>query len=98
MALQIDKDHEGKKISYWRIVRLYFNIDEKDLIAELRGYMSKAKSDEAKTGAKTSELQYKFTLSGLKFPNVDKASFMKDVYKEIKASTLYGGWSSAQDV
>lgn len=96
MALQINKD--GKNASYFRIVKLWFNADERDMEVELRGYESKAKSDEAKTGVKTEKFRYLFTLSGAKFPNVDKANWMKDVYKEIKQSPLYGGWSAAVDV
>lgn len=98
MALQINKSNDGKTASYFRIVELFFNTDEKDMEIVLRGYANKKDSDDAKTGLKTSQFEYKFTLSGAKFPNVDKASFMKDVYKEIKNSTFYEGWSNAIDV
>lgn len=98
MALQINKQEGNKTATYFRIVRLWFNADERDMEVELRGYANKKTSDDAKTGLKTSQFEYKFTLSGAKFPNVDKASWMKDVYKEIKNSTFYEGWSNAIDV
>lgn len=98
MALQINKQKDNKSASYFRIVKMWFNVDEKDMEVELRGYKNKKDSDDAKTGLKTLQLSYKFTLSGAKFPNVDKANFMKDVYKEIKNSTLYDGWKNALDV
>lgn len=98
MALQIEKDKDGKVIKHWDIVRLYFNVDEKHLIAELRGYETKEKRDEAKTGAKTAELIYQFTLSGSDFPDVTKRNWINDVFQFIKRSTLYGGWDKAKDV
>lgn len=98
MALQINKTHEGKTANYFRIVRLYFNVDEKDMQVELRGYANKKDSDDAQTGLNTLQFSFKFTLSGVKFPDVNKANFLKDVYKEIKQSTLYGGWSNAIEV
>lgn len=98
MALQINKQKDDKTATYFRIVKLWFNADEKDMEIELRGYASKKDSDDAKTGLNTLQFSYKFTLSGTKFPNVDKASWMKDVYKELKNSQLYGGWSNATDV
>lgn len=98
MALQINKSKDGKNASYFRIVKLWFNTDEKDMEVELRGYASKKDSGDAKTGAKTLQLIYKFTLSGVDFPNTDKANWMKDVYKFIKQSDLYEGWQNAVDV
>lgn len=98
MALQINKTENGKQAGYFRIVKLWFNVDEKDMEVELRGYANKKDSDDAQAGAKTVQLEYKFTFSGVKFPDVNKANFLKDVYKEIKQSTLYGGWSNALEV
>lgn len=95
MALQITKQKDGKSITYWDIVQLYFNEDEKYLVAELRGYENKAKRDAAKTGEKTAELIYRFSLSGGDYPNTNKAKFVKDIFTFIKKSPLYGGWSNA---
>lgn len=97
MALQINKTKDGRNASYFRIVQLFFNTDEKDMEVELRGYASKKDSDDAKTGASKLQFSYKFTLSGVNFPNTDKANWMKDVYKFIKQSDLYEGWSNAID-
>lgn len=97
MALQIKKQKDGKTANYFRIVKLWFNADEKDMEVELRGYANKKDSDDAKTGAKTLQLTYKFTLSGVDFPNTDKANWMKDVYGFIKLSDLYEGWGNATD-
>lgn len=98
MPLQITKEKDGKTANYFRIVQLWFNVDEKDMELILRGYANKKDSDDAATGLKTAQFEYKFTLSGTKFPDVNKTNWMKDVYKEIKLSTLYGGWGSAQEV
>lgn len=95
MALQITKQKDGKNITYWDIVQLYFNNDEKHLVAELRGYENKAKRDEAKTGAKTAEVIHRFSMSGADYPNTNKANFIKDIFSFIKKSPLYGGWSNA---
>lgn len=98
MALQINKQKDGKQAAYFRIVKLWFNADEKDMEVELRGYANKKDSDDAKMGLNTLQLSYKFTLSGVDFPNTDKSNWMKDVYKFIKKSDLYEGWSSTIDV
>lgn len=98
MALQINKQKEGKSASYFRIVKLWFNVDEKDMEIELRGYASKQDSNAAETGANTLQFTYKFTLSGINFPDVNKVNWYKGLYKEIKKSTLYGGWSNAIEV
>ena len=98
MALQINKSKDGKTANYFRIVSLFFNADEKDMEVELRGYASKKDSNDAKTGLKTVQFSYKFTLSGVNFPNTDKVNWMKDVYKFIKQSDLYEGWGNAIDV
>lgn len=99
MALQITKDKNGKPISYWRIVKLYYNEDETDLMCELRGYENKAKSDQAQTGAKTAEYELKFSFSGQDFPNVNAANLKKSVYALIKKSKLYDlDWSKASEV
>lgn len=94
MALSINK--EGK--TYWDIVQLYFNEDEKYLVAELRGYESKQKRDEAKTGAKPTHTVYRFSMSGADYPNTNKANFIKHIFNFIKQSPLYGGWQNATDI
>lgn len=98
MALSINKQKEGKTATYFRIVKLWFNADEKDMEVELRGYANKKDSDDAQTGLNTVQFTYKFTLSGVNFPDVNKANWYKSLYKEIKKSTLYGGWSNATEV
>lgn len=98
MALSITKLKEGKEVKYWDIIQLYFNVDEKYLVAELRGYESKAKRDEAKTGENTAELSFRFSMSGTDFPDVNKNNFIKDIFAFIKRSPLYGGWADASDV
>lgn len=99
MPLQINKQKGDKTISYWRIVRLYFNVDEKHMIAELRGYENKQKSDEAATGAKTSLEDLQFSFSGTDFPDTEKANLLQKIYTLIKKSTLYGvDWSKSTEV
>lgn len=98
MPLQINKQKDGKTATYFRIVKLWFNADEKDMEIELRGYANKAASDLAQTGVKTEQFRYLFTLSGLQFPDTTKANWFKAVEKEIKKSTLYGGWANAVEV
>lgn len=93
MALQISKTIDGKTARYWDIIQLFFNDDEKFLQAELRGYDSKAKRDEAKTGVKTSLITLRFSFSGPDYPNTNIGNLLKTVENKIRQSTLYGGWS-----
>lgn len=98
MALKISKPKDDKIITYWRIVRAYFNTDEKHLIIELRGYENKQKSDEAKAGTKTQEFVFQFTFSGAEFPDVSK-DILKEGYKLIKTKYIYDtDWSQSVEV
>lgn len=95
MPLQITKTVNGITAKDWDIVELYYNTYEKQLIAWLRGFDSKAKRDEAKNGARTALLELKFSFSGADFPNVSQGNLLKTVENLIKQSPIEGGWSNA---
>lgn len=98
MALNINKTINGVTASYWDIVQLYFNVDEKYLEVEVRGYESRNKRNEAKTGTKTALITLRFSMSGPDFPDVTKANLDQKIFQYIKNSARYGGWSTATDV
>lgn len=99
MALQITRTKGDKTANYFRVVKLWFNLHEKDMEMELVGYTNKADADLAEsTGASTAQFSYKFTLSGTDFPDITKANWLSKAEKDfIKNSTLYGEWSTATD-
>lgn len=98
MALQITKQENQKQASIWDIVQLFFNVDEKYMVVELRGYASEEDRKLAMNGEKVAVLSYRFSLSGADFPDVTQTGYIDAVYAFIKQSNLYGGWSGAVDV
>lgn len=101
LKLNVKKEKNGTEINvqHWEIDGLYFNKREKYLLIELRGYVSKAKRDEAEaTGANTDEYRFRFSMSNGDFPDVTKKDFMKDVFAFIKKQKRHGiDWTKAVD-